>query len=79
MDRLIKGIDMESWKAFRAEAAKHGLKAGEFLDYLIEEHMKMGGKGDWERVLSKGASITEKEAAKMKESIRIFEKEYDFE
>ena len=79
MDRLIKDIDTESWKAFRAEAAKHGLKAGEFLDYLIEEHVKTEKKSNWERVLSKEASLTEREAAKIRESIRIFENEYDFE
>lgn len=36
-------------------------------------------KGNWGFVLSKEASITEKEAAKIKEMIKIFEKEYGFD
>lgn len=80
MERLIKGVKEESWKAFRSEAAKHGFKAGEFLGYLVEEHRKTESKGKgWNHILSKKSSLDTDSAARMKKAIRIFEEEYDFE
>ncbi|HLD83316.1 MAG TPA: hypothetical protein VI979_00495 [archaeon] len=79
MQKLVKDVKEENWKAFRAEAAMHGLKVGEFFGYLVEEHVKMERKIDnWDSLLKRKA-LTEKDAKKMKEALKIFEKEYDFE
>ncbi|MBI4019624.1 MAG: hypothetical protein HY364_05230 [Candidatus Aenigmarchaeota archaeon] len=79
MEKLVKDVKEEEWKVFRAEAAMHGLKVGEFFGYLVEEHIKMERKtGNWDN-LSKRKVLTEKDAKKMKEALKIFEKGYDFE
>lgn len=80
MEKLVKGVKPEGWKAFRSEAAKHGLRVGEFLDYLVEEHMKMERKGkSWDHIESKKRTLDADDAAKIKKSTEPFEKERDFE
>ncbi|MBI4449225.1 hypothetical protein HY641_04325 [Candidatus Woesearchaeota archaeon] len=35
----IKGIDEETWKTFKTEAAKHGATMGDFFGMLLQKHM----------------------------------------
>jgi len=79
MEKLVKGISRESWKEFRSEAAKHGYKVGEFFSYLVEEHTKMEEKSrNWDS-LFKRKPLNEKDAMKMREAVKLFEKEHAFE
>ena len=39
MDVCIKNVDEESWRIFKAEAAMHGMKLGEFFSKLVREYI----------------------------------------
>lgn len=45
MDVCIKNVDPGDWRAFKAEAAKHGMTAAEFFSKILKEHeAKCGSK-----------------------------------
>lgn len=50
MDVCIKNIDEEDWRHFKAEAAKHGMKAGDFLSKILKDHEE-SCKSNWEEIL----------------------------
>ncbi len=51
MDVSIKEINEHEWRAFKAEAIKHGLKVGELFNTLVLEHEEKCQEGNWNRVL----------------------------
>tara|TARA_Y100000310_G_scaffold242934_1_gene247227 strand:- start:23499 stop:23744 length:246 start_codon:yes stop_codon:yes gene_type:complete len=51
MDVCIKNIDEGDWKSFKSESAKHGLKAGEFFNKIVEEHKKKCRKNNTREIL----------------------------
>ncbi len=80
MERLLKGVSEKSWRDFKGEAAKHGMKMGEFLGYLVDEHKKTEHeKGAWDFIQKRERIITDAEAEVMKRAIEDFEKIEDFE
>jgi len=80
MERLIKNVNKESWREFKAESVKHNMRMGEFLAYLVEEHKKRehNGKG-WEIIRNAKRTISDEEAEKIKKAMSAFEKIYGFE
>lgn len=81
MERLIKNVDEKVWREFRAEAAKHGCRAGDFLARLVKEHKRTEAKKAkaWEHVLSGKKHLSAADAASMKAALEAFERVYEFE
>jgi len=81
MEKLIKGVKPKNWSEFKIEASKHGMKVGEFLGYLVEEHKSIEkARNGWDHAFSKREKIlTDADAEKMRKAIAEFEEEYDFE
>ncbi len=40
MDVCIKNINDESWRFFKAESARNGIKMGQLFDSLVKEHIR---------------------------------------
>ena len=40
MDVCMKKVKEEDWRTFKAEAAIHGMKLGEFFGYLVKKYIK---------------------------------------
>jgi len=40
MDACIKNINDESWRSFKSESARNGMKMGELFDALVKEYIK---------------------------------------
>ena len=80
MDRLIKKVREESWMELKAESARHGMRMGEFLGYLIKEHKKNEGNGNgWEQIMNAKRIISDEEAEKIKKATAKFEQVTEFE
>lgn len=81
MERLIKNVKKSSWMELKAEAAKHDMRIGEFLEYLVEEHKKIENekKTNWDIILKGRKTLSNSEAEELKRKISIFEKIYGFE
>ncbi len=80
MERLIKGVDKDSWREFKAESIKHNMRMGEFLTRLLEEHKNSEDSRDgWKILVNKKASISQREAEQVKKALGVFEEETEFE
>lgn len=76
----MKNVNKESWQEFKAESARHGMRMGEFLSYLVEEHKKVKHQTSaWDIILSNRKGISDEDAKKMKKATSVFEKDVDFE
>ncbi len=51
MDVCIKNIGDESWRSFKSESVKHGLKLGDFFSKLVFEHKKKCNESNWDKAL----------------------------
>jgi hypothetical protein len=51
MDVCIKNIEDESWRNFKSESIKHGLKLGDFFSKLVFEHQKRCNESNWDKTL----------------------------
>jgi len=80
MEKLIKKVDEKSWREFKAESARHGMKMGEFLGHLLTEHKKTSHNGNaWDMILKRKRWITDQEAEQMVKANEAFEQIEDFE
>lgn len=74
---LIKNVSDEKWKAFKAEAARRGIRVGELLEVLIDEHIKgESNQEKWDRILNRAPTLTDEEAEAMTKAI---EEDWPFE
>ncbi len=80
MEKLIKGVDKESWREFKVESIKHNMKMGEFLTRLLEEHKNAENSNDsWKFLENRRTTISQREAEQVKKILDVFEKETEFE
>ena len=49
MDVCIKNIGDESWRSFKSESVKHGLKLGVFFSKLVFEHQEKCNGSNWDK------------------------------
>ncbi|MBI2565365.1 hypothetical protein HYV79_05295 [Candidatus Woesearchaeota archaeon] len=42
MNKLVKNVDVESWRELKLEASKHNMNLGKFLSFLVKEHKQKG-------------------------------------
>ncbi len=80
MDTCIKDVDETSWRKFKVEAVRHGLKMGEFLGRLLEEHeyLEKSAQKSWEMILKGRSLLTEKDAGELRKKIKEFRKGFEF-
>ena len=62
--RSIKDVDEETWKEFKALAAKNNLKMSLLLRMMINNFDK-DSRDFWKNVLNRKKNLTEEEADKM--------------
>jgi hypothetical protein len=80
MEKLIKNVRPKSWLRLKSEAAKHGLTISEFLEKLLEAHMKMEkNRTNWDLITGPRKPISKTDAELLKRSIAEFEGSYGFE
>lgn len=81
MEKLIKDVDERSWLELKGEAARHRLKLGEFLSYLVKEHKRIERKkkNAWAYVLRGGKRLADADATAIRKTISTFEHGYNFE
>ncbi len=79
MDRLIKKVNRESWNELKAESARHGMRMGEFLEVLLEEHKEKEKKTGWDYIRKAKRRLSEEQIEKMKKVMAYYEKVYGFE
>ncbi len=51
MDACVKNIEDESWRTFKSEATRHGLKLGEFFSKVVSEHENRCHTNNWRALL----------------------------
>ncbi|MBI2138714.1 hypothetical protein HYU13_03940 [Candidatus Woesearchaeota archaeon] len=81
MEKLLKQVRREDWQEFKAEAALHNERLGEFLTRLVKEHKlkeKLPNAG-WDYILKGKSTLSEHDAEKIKESLALFERETGFD
>ena len=63
--RSIKNVDEETWREFKAIAAKHNVKMSSLLKIMIKEFEK-NSKDFWNEILNGEKLMSDKEAEEMK-------------
>lgn len=72
----IKGVDRETWRLFKAEAARHGMPMGKFLSDVVKEHAMNESKNNWNEILEYAGSISGEEARRMKKEAAKMRKSF---
>ncbi len=75
--RSIKDVDEETWRGFKALAAKNNLKMSLLLKMMINE-FESYGRDFWKSVLNREKNLTDKEAGIMMRVILDSRKERGF-
>ena len=75
---VIKNVPEDKWRIFKSEAARHGEKHSEFFSTLIDEHMQNEAKAKdtWDFILNGKPSISQKEAAVMRNASRALRRSF---
>lgn len=81
MEKLIKNIDKDAWNELKEEAARHRMRLGAFLAYIVKEHKRIKNKeySAWNHVLKGKKCLNPQEAVAIRNSLKVFEQEYNFE
>ena len=75
--RSIKGVDSETWKEFKALAAKNNLKMSLLLKVMLKEFEKRS-EDFWNDILSGERNLSDNEAKGMIEVVNKSRKERGF-
>lgn len=78
MTVVIKNVSKNGWSEFKSEAARHGMTAGGFLNYLVKEHTKKERGGAWNMIFSRKRVLSKEEAREMKADISKFRAGFEF-
>ena len=78
MTIVIKNVSPENWNLFKAEAARHGVRHGEFFSRLVKEHLEgeKSGTDAWDKILNRKPRLTEKEAHAIMNASRELRKDF---
>ena len=75
--RSIKDVDEETWREFKALAAKNNLKMSLLLKMMVNK-FEEEGKDFWKKILNRKINLSNKEAEEMKNIILESRKERGF-
>jgi len=76
---LLKNVPEEDWITFKTEAIGHNMTIGEFLAYLIREHIKKHDNTRWKRILSYRSTRTKEEIEEHEKQIKKFRETFKLE
>ena len=75
--RTIRNVDDDTWKELKGLSKRYRLPIGRFLSKMIDGYKNKADE-QWDRILSSGKILSDKEADEMQKIVVRMRKEYGF-